>query len=205
MAGDENNDQRPDITTISTGSELRRWYWRKDELIERSRQLQLKTTSGKFVILERIAHYLDTGEATFPGDQKISATSRFDWHKEELSNATIITDSYKNSQNVRRFFKKELGDGFKFNIAFMDWIKDNIGKTLGDACVAYVGIRDAAKYPEYRTEIKSHNQFNQFTRDFLDDNRDLGMADVRRVWAIKIKLPSDTGRHIYAKSDLSLK
>lgn len=195
---------RPDIETILTGAELRRWYWRKDELIEHARHLQLKTTAGKFVILDRLAHFLDTGETIFPGDQKIKAISRFDWHAAELTRSTIITDNYKNSQNVRRFFKAEVDPNFKFSIAFMEWIKTNVGKTLGDACTAYLKLRKKEKSFGYRTEIKTHNQFNQYTRDFLDDNPELGMEDVRRIWALKIQMPSETGYHIYEKSDLKL-
>ncbi|WP_114520803.1 DUF6434 domain-containing protein [Altererythrobacter sp. ZODW24] len=198
-------EDRPDLSAVLTGAELRRWYWRKNELVERARDLKLKTSSGKFVILERIAHYLDTGETSLPGDRNFVPVSTFNWHSEQLSRTTTITDSYRNSQNVRQFFQRELGAGFRFNIAFMDWMKANVGKTLSDACTAYLDIRKAESDREFRTEIKSHNQFNQFIRDFLDDNPQLGIADARRVWAIKTRMPSETGRHRYVRSDIELK
>lgn len=200
----QGNEGRPAIETIETGAKLRRWYWRKDELIARARDLGLKTTSGKFVILDRVAHYLDTGDKQLPGDQSARPHSKFDWHSETLSKDTVITDSYRNTQNVRRFFRAAIGDGFKFNIAFMDWMKANAGKTLGDACTAYLEQRDQAEAPGYQTTIRDHNQFNQYTRDFLEDNPELGMDDVRRVWALKIRTPSDTGRHVYDPADLEL-
>lgn len=204
MSQDRNIEARPDIETISTAAELKRWYWRKDELIDRARQLQLKTNSSKFVVLDRIAHFLDTGETSFPGDQKPVKKSRFDWYSEELTKNTVITDNYKNSQNVRRFFRNEIGASFKFNIAFMEWMETNVGKTLSDACVAYSEIRNQEKTPGYQTDIKRHNQFNQYTRDFLGDNPELNMDDVRKFWALKIQRPSESGLHIYAKSDLTL-
>jgi len=189
---------RPDIASISTGAELKRWYWRKDELVPRAKALGVKTTGGKFLILDRIAHFLDTGVKVFPGDTKTQTISKFDWHSEPLNDETIITDSYKNSQNVRRYFKSRLGDGFKFNTLFMAWMRENAGKTLADACAAYPALKAT------KAEIADHNQFNQYTHDFLADNPDLGMDDVRRVWAEKIKLPSQTGRHRYSPEDLSL-
>lgn len=198
-------DSRPKIELITTGEELKKWYWRKDELIAYARSIGVKTTSGKFVILDRIAYFLDTGEANFPNEKTTRSTSKFDWHTETLEKHTLITDSYKNTQNVRRFFKGVLGDKFKFNIAFMEWMRSNIGKTLDDACEAYRADESQKKSRGYRTTIKDHNQFNQYTRDFLDDNPDLGMADVRRVWAEKIRRPSNTGRHVYSPSDLSLR
>lgn len=198
------SDDRPPIATIKTGAELRRWYWLKAELIEHARELGLKTTSGKFVILDRIAQFLDTGDKVFPGDKKVAIRSAFDWHKERLTLETVITDSYKNSQNVRRFFASEVGAGFKFNIEFMAWMKANAGKTLQDACAEYKAMREGEKQPGFESKIAAHNQFNQYTRDFLADNPGLGLDEVRRIWALKVKLPSDTGRHVYEPSDLDL-
>lgn len=57
----------------------------------------------------------------------------FDWHKDTISNSTLITSSYKNTQNVRRFFKLNYGEHFKFDRNFMQWMKGAEGLTLGDA------------------------------------------------------------------------
>ena len=203
-SGKDQSEAKPDISTIATGAELRRWYWRKDELVECARQLGLKTSSEKFVILDRFAEFLDTGKKEIPGDRKAPIASRFNWHSAELSENTLITDNYKNTQNVRCFFKNAIDDSFKFNIAFMDWMKSNVGKSLGEACVAYLEFQNLAQKPDFRTSIKSHNQFNQYTRDFLDENPILGMADVRRIRPLKILQPSDNGRHVYERSDLNL-
>lgn len=191
---------RPDIATINSSAELRRWYWRKDELVPKAKAVGVKTTGGKFQILDRIAHHLDTGEAVFPGDAAVRPTSNFDWQASPLDDVTLITDNYKNSENVRHYFKSRLGDGFKFNIAFMDWMRLNTGKTLRDACAAYSDLQTEPG----QTKIADHNQFNQYTRDFLADNPDLGMDDVRRIWSLKIQHPSDTGRHRYDPLDLTL-
>ncbi|MEI7803492.1 MAG: DUF6434 domain-containing protein [Bacteroidota bacterium] len=56
--------------------------------------------------------------------------SKFDWHKEPLQLSTIITDSYKNTQNVRRFFVTQIGSHFKFNREFILWMKQQQGKSL---------------------------------------------------------------------------
>ena len=197
-------ENRPPIDDISTSVELRRWYWLKSELVEHAKALGLRSSGGKFTILDRIAHFFDTGARQWPGDVKTKARSKFDWHSEVLTPETVITDSYRNSQNVRRFFKAHVGPQFKFNIAFMDWMRSNAGQTLADAVAEFnrqAGVRNA---PDFTSEIAHHNQFNQYTRDFLADNPDLCMADVRRVWALKRQQPSDTGRHVYDRSDLDL-
>ena len=199
MAKPEN---RPPIETIASGSDLRRWYWLKAELVEHARDLGVASSGKKFEILDRIAHFLDTGEKTRPPTMK--PASRFDWHAEPLDDTTVLTDSYKNTQNVRRYFKSRLGDGFKFNIEFMTWLKTNAGKTLGDACDAYRAMKAREARPGFRSTIADHNQFNQYTRDILDDNPGMGMAEVRKYWALKSRLPSETGRHVYERSDLDL-
>ena len=57
----------------------------------------------------------------------------FDWHRGPITRATAITESYRNTQNVRRFFKAECGDHFKFDRTFMAWLKGGSGKTMGAA------------------------------------------------------------------------
>lgn len=198
-------ETRPDIESIATGVELRRWYWTKAELLEECRRLALRTTGGKFQLLDRIAYFRDTGETTFPGDKKAKITSKFDWHAAALTPETIITDSYKNSQNVRRFFKAHVGPHFKFNIASMAWMKANVGRTLADAVKAIKALEAQSAAPGFKSKIAQHNQFNQYTRDFLADHPDRGMEDVRHFWALKRAQPSEDGRHRYHPTDLDLK
>jgi Domain of unknown function (DUF6434) len=57
----------------------------------------------------------------------------FDWHGDPITRATPITKSYRNTQNVRRFFTAECGSHFKFDRPFMAWLKDGSKKTMGDA------------------------------------------------------------------------
>lgn len=198
-------EKRPAIDTITTAAELRRWYWTKAELEAECRRRGLKIAGAKFTQLDRIAHFLETGEKRLPGDTPARTTSRFDWHSAPLSLSTEITDSYRNTQNVRRFFKSHVGTQFKFNTAFMAWMKANIGKTLADAVAEFQRLEADAKTSGAKSEIAHHNQFNQYTRDFLDDNPDMGMDDVRHFWALKRALPSEDGRHRYHRSDLDLR
>ena len=57
----------------------------------------------------------------------------FDWHSGEISRATKLDASYRNTQRVRRFFKAECGDTSRFDRAFMAWLQEASGKTMGDA------------------------------------------------------------------------
>ena len=57
----------------------------------------------------------------------------FDWHSDPITRRTPITASYRNTQNVRRFFKTQCGPDFKFDRAFMAWLKSGDAKTMGSA------------------------------------------------------------------------
>ena len=57
----------------------------------------------------------------------------FDWHRDPITPGTRITTTYRNTQNVRRFFKAQCGDHFKFDRPFMAWLKSGKPKTMRDA------------------------------------------------------------------------
>lgn len=56
----------------------------------------------------------------------------FNWHADPIDRNTVVTATYRNTQNVRRFLTAECGDGFVFDRAFMAWIKDGSDRTMGD-------------------------------------------------------------------------
>ena len=63
---------------------------------------------------------------------------KVDWHKNHIDDSTLITDSYKTTQNVRRYFKSRFGDDFKFDRDFMLWMKSATRLTMGDAWQEWV-------------------------------------------------------------------
>lgn len=67
-----------------------------------------------------------------------------DWHSAQLDLSTRIDGAYRNTQNVRRFFKRKIGEHFKFDRAFMAWMKTHHGSTLADA-VSEWSRREAAR------------------------------------------------------------
>jgi hypothetical protein len=58
---------------------------------------------------------------------------KFNWHRDRITRRTPITKGYRNTQNVRRFFKACCGESFKFDRAFMAWLKAGAKMTMGDA------------------------------------------------------------------------
>jgi len=196
--------KRPDIKDIKTGDELKRWYWLKQELADYCRLLNISYTGVKFEILERIATNLDNGGKvnTKPTPAK-PKSSKFDWHSEKLTLATVLTDSYKNTQNVRRFFQQHCSEKFHFSIPFMHFMKNNCGKKLQDAVNEWKRMNEQHKDKNFKSEIPPGNQYNKYIRDFFADNPNMTIEQARQCWKLKRSLP--TGKHTYEKSDLSLK
>jgi hypothetical protein len=63
----------------------------------------------------------------------------FVWHSGNITRATPLTKFYRSTQKVRRFFKAECGDGFKFDRSFMAWLKGAAGLTMDDAVDEWQG------------------------------------------------------------------
>lgn len=63
--------------------------------------------------------------------------AKFDWHGGKITGATPLTADYRNTQNVRRFFKAECGPHFKFDRPFMAWLKSGKPKTMSDAVIEW--------------------------------------------------------------------
>jgi Domain of unknown function (DUF6434)/SAP domain-containing new25 len=194
---------RPDITTIQTGEDLKKWYWLKEEVVAYCKSVSIPYSGSKFEIIDRIAEALDKGLKNEKKSKNTVIVSKMEWHKADLTLETVITDSYKNGQNVRRFFTEQCGQNFSFNIEFMAWIKANVGKTLKDAVEEWLRIAAKSKDKRFKTDIPKGNQFNQYMRDFFADNPDKTIKEARYFWQLKRALP--LGLHKYERSDLDLK
>jgi len=68
----------------------------------------------------------------------------FDWHRDEITRTTPIDEGYRQTQRVRRFFRRECGDDFKFDRQFMAWLKDGSTRTMGDAADEWLRRRAVA-------------------------------------------------------------
>ncbi|MFB9126236.1 hypothetical protein E2553_26400 [Paraburkholderia dipogonis] len=68
---------------------------------------------------------------------------KFDWHRDPINRATKIDETYKNTQNVRRFLKSECGETFRLDRAFMAWIKSGVPKNMGEVADEWIRLRKA--------------------------------------------------------------
>jgi len=71
-------------------------------------------------------------------------TERRGWHSDRITNETVIDAGYRNTQNVRRFFKAAIGDHFRFDRPLMAWIKSHPGSTMQDAVAEWLRRKAAS-------------------------------------------------------------
>ncbi len=178
------------------------FYWLKKELVQFCRTIGISSTGGKIEISDRIRTYLSTGKIIKEVKHTPKAKSKFDWTNEILTRNTLITDSYKNCKNARIFFIQEIGSHFKFNVIFMKWMKENIGKTLNDAIIEWKQIDALKKDPNYISKISPQFEYNKYMRAFLKDNPTLSSKDAMKFWKLK---SSQRGSTEYEAKDLELK
>lgn len=57
---------------------------------------------------------------------------KFNWHGDAILRSTPVDSAYRNTQNVRRFLMHECGPDFRFDRAFMAWIRDEHPKNMGE-------------------------------------------------------------------------
>lgn len=192
--------KRPPLNKSIAVSDFKNFYWLKEELVAFCRAEGISPSGGKIEIAARIEHFLNTGETIFSTKTtKKKITSNFDWKNASLSRETIITDNYKNGQNIRHFFEEVIGKRFSFNIIFMKWMKENIGKTLGDAAEEWLRIEAMKKDKNYKSEIPPQLEYNRYFRAFFEDNPNAKKEDAIRCWKRKKALP---GTNIYERNDL---
>lgn len=196
-----NNDKRPQLDKNISPKDFREFYWLKSDLLQFCRMHKLGTTGSKQELATRIATFLETGKKPDARKNKAATHSKFDWNKEKLSRETIITDNYKNSQNVRAFFEEQIGKSFKFKVDFMNWMKSNTGKTLDDAVLQWKLLQAAAKKDTRPKDIAPQFEYNTYLRDFLASNPGATRAQGIRLWKIK---KSMRGPNKYESSDLHL-
>ena len=194
--------ERPTLDKDISLTDFNEFYWLKEELVAFCKIVGISTSGSKIELTSKIQEYLTTGTILSNIKSTKPATSKFDWNKEPLSKSTVITDNYKNTENVRAFFISQIGANFSFNVKFMNWIKNNIGKTLNDAMDEWKNLKEIKKDKNYKTEIDPQFEYNRYMRAFLADNPNLSSKDAMRFWKIK---KTKRGTNDYERADLELK
>ncbi|MDA3847801.1 MAG: DUF6434 domain-containing protein [Vallitaleaceae bacterium] len=185
---------RPELDLKISEEVFLDYYWLKEELVDFCKRNNLPRSGMKKELTDTIAHYLKTGEILRGEKEKSIKKSVM---PSALSLDTIIPVSYKNDENHREFFKQVIGSHFKFNVSFMNWMKQNDGKTYQVAVNEWLRI-EREKKDGKKVIISSQFEYNQYTRDFFNANSDLNREAAIICWKYK---KSQAGSNKYEDRD----
>lgn len=186
-------DTRPVLEKGLSGKTFRSFYYLKEELVEFCRANGLSTLGGKVEITERVAHFLDTGEAL-----SVQTTARPKAEIGVITADALIEPNFVCSERHRAFFRTQIGVSFSFPVAFQKWLKSNTGKTYAQAIEAYHQIM--AEKKTGKTVIDKQFEYNTYIRDFFADNHGKTLEQAILCWKHKKAMP---GHNRYESADLS--
>lgn len=180
----------------ATSKEFLSRYWLKEDLLKICKEYNLPKTGSKQDLLNYITCYIDNKPVIKKENQRIKKCIF-----KELSVDMIIENDYSNDENHRHFFSAQIGDNFKFNVRFMNWIKENKGKkTYQQAIEEWKRIFEEKKNG-YKSVIGHQFEYNRYTRDFFEKNKGRTNEECIKCWNYKKTKP---GLHIYEDADLTI-
>lgn len=186
---------RPELTTDIHLESFQNYYWLKAELVAFCQNNGLSSSGRKKELQERIAHYLGTGEKLAP---KVKLSTNRSGENQPIMLNARIPENYKNDQRHRAFFKSLIGERYKFNVIFMNWMKSNSGKTYQDAVDEWLRIESEKKSGK-KYKIGEQFEYNQYTRDFFKANPNQSRDNAIKSWKYKKSL---AGSNKYDDTDL---
>jgi len=179
-----------------TREELYGTYYLKNDLINLCKEYTLPISGSKENLLEYICNFIQSKPV-----KKIEMKQKMSNNGFEPLLEKIIDNNYSNNEIHRTFFKRAIGEHFKFNVQFMNWLEENKGKkTYKEAIKIYNKILLNKKKGK-KTIIGKQFEYNQYTRDFFEDNPKLSKDDCIKCWNYK---KNQIGNHKYEKDDLGI-
>lgn len=149
---------RPRLQAGLPAAEFRAAYWLRAELAEFCRAAGLSAAGGKAELAERITRFLETGERTPP--PPASPRPRSSKPSVPLTRETVIPPGMRCTQEVRAFFEREIGPGFRFDAVMREFLWNGAGRTLGDAVEAWsrprTGETAIAPQFEYNRHVRAY-------------------------------------------------
>ena len=179
-----------------TKDELYDTYYLKNELISICKKHNLPVTGSKANLLKYICNYIENKPV-----KKIKVKQKIASNDFEPSPKKIIDKNYKNNEIHRLFFVKTIGKHFKFNIQFMNWMNENKGKRKYKEAIEIYNKILLDKKSGKKRNIGKQFEYNQYTRDFFENNPKLSREDCIKCWNYKKK---HIGKRKYEKMDLKI-
>lgn len=179
----KNFTQKPKLTVQLDPELFKNYYWYKKELVSFCSKNGLSTYGGKLDLIDRIEHFLRTGQATsFTAIRRIGK-----WDSDTTITKETPVINYKNDAKTRNFFKKEIGSHFHFNEYLRKFAKNCNKKhklSYGDLVKGWIKAEQQKKNLPYKSKIGKQFEFNQFQRDFYAKEKGKTRKELIEAWRL---------------------
>lgn len=113
----------------------------------------------------------------------------------------VVTKSFKRNPQTTAFFKS-IDSRFHYSVRLNQYIRDNIGKiTYQDIIDEWHKEYELKKKGIKTTPALPQCEYNQFVKDYLEDNKDRTFKDAVAAWNFKKGMRGD---NIYHREELLL-
>jgi hypothetical protein len=173
--------KRSALTPRTAPSDLRSFYWRKDELARFCRRHKLPAAGSKAELTAGIMHFLETGKIPprkSPGRRSRVVSSM----PRELRLDTVMGRGWRCGKMLRAFFVREIGPHFHFNQAMRDFVRGGAGQTLREGVDIW---HTAKKVPRGKTVITPQFEYNRHMREFFRKNSGRSLREAIEAWRKK--------------------
>lgn len=191
-------NEKPQLSKTISIEKFNNWYWYKTELTTFCRDNGLKTNGRKLELKSRIEHFLKTGKVESKNTNKDGKTNKSIQKIPENIN-DVIPDNYTSSQLFREYFKTIIGKQFHFTAYMMKYINDHPGITFREYANEWLAENKRRKNKNYKPKIMKSCEYNQYIRDFFENNSKYSLTDAIKCWK---KRKSLQGHNKYTKEDL---
>jgi hypothetical protein len=180
-----------------TKEELYGTYYLKIDLINFCKEYNLPTTGSKENLLEYICGFIEGKPLNAkPKPKQKTMNNSFEPLLEN-----IIDNNYSNNEIHRTFFSKTIGNHFKFNVQFMNWMEEKKSKKTYKEAKEVYNKTLLDKKSGKKNKIGKQFEYNQYTRDFFENNPNLSREDCIKCWNYRKK---EFGDHKYTEEDLKI-
>lgn len=174
------------------------YYWLKKDLVKFCKDIGINSDGWKLEIHERIVEYL-TNHVILKKEE--TKTRQKSTEIQELKLDMKVTKSFKRNPQTTAFFKS-IDSRFRYSVRLNQYIRNNIGK------ITYQDIMDQW-YEEYELKKKGIKttpalpqcEYNQFVKDYMEDNKNRNFKDAVAAWNFKKSMRGD---NIYHREELPL-
>lgn len=198
MQKDKNVSNKPKLDSNISLDDYLNYYWLKKEMVEFCNKIGINSDGWKLEIHERIVDYLSKHVIH---KRKRKKSEEQDIKTDELRLNMVVTKSFKRNPQTTAFFKS-IDQRFHYSVRLNQFIRDHIGK------ITYQDIMDEWK-KEYELKKKGIKttpalpqcEYNQFIKDYLEDNKDRSFNNAVSAWNVKKNMRGD---NIYHREELPI-